>query len=61
MSSDILSSEMVQWQAHLKTSRRVREIILQESQRENRSVAYVVTRVLEAYYGEEKGSIEIVK
>jgi hypothetical protein len=67
MSSEILPSEKEEiavatkslWTVHLKTSTQTYHFILELAKRDERSVAYIVSKLLEAYY-EEKSKLEII-
>ncbi len=50
MSSEIMSTEKVQWTTHLKLSSQCYRAIRNEAEREDRSVSQVIARALEAHF-----------
>lgn len=59
MSSEIIPTVKEVWRTHLRTSAAVHDAIKQEAYKEERTICYIVSRILETYY-EEKKRLKVV-
>lgn len=53
------SAAKLTWHVQLKTSAQAYNMILDEARRDERSIAYIVSKIMEAYY-DEKTKLKIV-